>query len=63
LAEKYDDKVKELFGLGEKVKIELFERVQPDEEGNDINVVQVMIYQEGLPDSYLEFKGDEEPCP
>jgi hypothetical protein len=44
----------------EKVKIELFDRVQPDEDGNDINVMQVMIYQEGLPDSYLEFKGDED---
>ena len=56
----FKSKIKELFGLGEKVKIELFDRVQPDEEGNDINVVQVMIYQEGLPDSYLEFKGDED---
>jgi hypothetical protein len=31
----FKDKVKALFGLGEKVKIELFDRVQPDEDGND----------------------------
>lgn len=52
-------KIKALFGLGEKVKIELFDRTLPDEDGNDIDVVQVMVYQEGLPDSYLEFEGEE----
>lgn len=55
----FKDKVKALFGLGDKVKLELFERTMPDEEGNDIDVVQVMVYQEGLPDSYLEFEGED----
>jgi hypothetical protein len=27
---------------------------------DDVDVVQVMIYQEGLPDAYLEFEGDED---
>lgn len=52
-------KLKSLFGLGDKVKLELFERTTVDDDGNDINIVQVMIYQEGLPDSYLEFQGDD----
>lgn len=55
----FKDKIKSLFGLGEKVKLEIFERVMPDEEGNDVDVMQVMVYQEGLPDSYLEFQGED----
>lgn len=41
-------KLKSLFGLGDKVKLELFERTTVDDDGNDINIVQVMIYQEGF---------------
>lgn len=55
----FKEKMKSLFGLGDKVKIELFDRTLPDDDGNDVDVVQVMIYQEGLPDAYLEFEGDE----
>ncbi len=55
----FKDKIKSLFGLGDKVKLELFERNMPDDEGNDIDVVQLMVYQEGLPDSYLEFEGED----
>lgn len=51
--------LKSLFGLGDKVKLELFERTLVDDEGNDVDVVQVMVYQEGLPDSYLEFEGED----
>jgi hypothetical protein len=57
--ETFKAKIKSLLGLGEKVKIELFDRTMPDDYGNGVDVVQVMIYQEGLPDSYLEFEGDE----
>ncbi|WLQ14323.1 hypothetical protein O5O45_00010 [Hahella aquimaris] len=52
-------RIKALFGLGEKVKVELFDRTMPDEEGQDIEVVQVMVYQEGLPDAYLEFEEED----
>ncbi|TNF18412.1 MAG: hypothetical protein EP325_04785 [Vibrionaceae bacterium] len=55
----FKEKMKSLFGLGDKVKIELFDRSLPDDDRNDVDVVQVMIYQEGLPDAYLEFEGDE----
>jgi len=57
--EMFKAKIKSLLGLGEKVKIEFFERTLPDDDGNDVDVVQVMVYQEGLPDSYLEFEGEE----
>ncbi|CAH0992164.1 hypothetical protein SIN8267_02280 [Sinobacterium norvegicum] len=56
----FKEKMKSLFGLGDKVKVELFDRSLLDDDGNDVDVVQVMIYQEGLPDAYLEFEGDED---
>ncbi|OED43321.1 hypothetical protein AB833_04045 [Chromatiales bacterium (ex Bugula neritina AB1)] len=52
-------KIKALFGLGDKVKVEPFERTLPDEEGKEITAVQLMVYQEGLPDTYLVFEGEE----
>jgi hypothetical protein len=55
----FKDKMKSLFGLGDRVKVEVFNRTLPDEDGNDVDVIQVMIYQEGLPDAYLEFDGEE----
>ena len=55
----FKDKIKSLFGLGDRVKVEVFNRTLPDDDGNDVDVIQVMIYQEGLPDAYLEFDGEE----
>lgn len=55
----FKEKMRSLFGLGDRVEIELFDRRLPDDEGNNVDMVQVMIYQEGLPDSYLEFEGEE----
>ena len=55
----FKEKIKSLFGLGDKVKLELFGRTATDEEGRDVEWVQVMVYQEGLPDAYLEFEGED----
>jgi len=57
--EAFQSQLREMFGLGDKVKIEFFERTLPDGEGEETEVIQVMIYQEGLPDSYLEFAGND----
>jgi hypothetical protein len=55
----FKEKIKTLFGLGDKVKLELFERIVTDEEGRDVAWMQVMVYQEGMPDAYLEFEGED----
>ena len=55
----FKNKIKSVLDLGNKVKVELFDRTMPDDNGDDIDVVQVMVYQEGLPDSYLEFESDD----
>lgn len=52
-----------LFGLGDRVKIDYFECIQSGEGGTDNPVVQVMVYQEGLPDVFLEFTDDEHIAP
>lgn len=57
--EAFKTKVRALFGLGDKVKVERFDRTLPDPDGNDIHVVQIMVYQEGMPDAYLAFEGEE----
>ena len=56
----FKTKIKSALGLGNKVKVEVFDRMQPDDMGKDNDVIQVMIFQEGLPDSYLEFKNDDD---
>lgn len=55
----FKDSMRSLLGMGDRVKIEFFERVITDEDGNESEVVQVMAYQEGHPDSYLEFDGED----
>ena len=55
----FESQLRKLFGLGEKVKVEFFQRSLPDGDGDEMEVIQVMVYQEGLPDSYLEFAGDD----
>lgn len=55
----FTDTIRLALGLGDKVKLERFERTLPDEDGNDVPVVQLMVYQEGLPDAYLEFEGED----
>jgi hypothetical protein len=38
-----------------QVKVEIFERSRPNLEEDDSHLVQVVVYREGLPESYLEF--------
>ncbi|ABC32276.1 conserved hypothetical protein [Hahella chejuensis KCTC 2396] len=58
--EVFKDRVRSLFGLGEKVKVDMFQRVLAAEDGGQSQVFQIMVYQEGLPDSYLEFEGEND---
>ena len=60
LVEAFKENIRTLFGLGDKVKVEFFERALPDADGGVRDVVQVMVYQEGLPDSYLAFEEEDQ---
>lgn len=55
----FKQKIHEHFQLGEKVLIEMFERTRTDRDGQDHELVQVMIYQEGLPHSDLVIEGED----
>lgn len=39
--------------------VEIYRRTRPSFEEPDSHLVQVTVYREGLPDTYLEFDGDE----
>lgn len=58
--EAFKQELASMFGFGNRVKIEQFNRQIPNEDGEEISTVQLMLYLEGYPDSYLEFKNDED---
>lgn len=54
----FKDCVKQRLNLADRITVELFERRMPDEEGIDQDALQIMVYQEELPNTYLEFGVD-----
>lgn len=42
-----------------KVKVEVYERVRVELNGDESRLVQVVVYREGLPDSITEFENDD----
>jgi hypothetical protein len=57
--EEFQKKVVEHFRTGGKLKVEIFNRTRSDLEYDAMDLVQIMIYREGLPDSYLAFEGND----
>lgn len=51
--------VQTLFGEGQKVKVEVFDRTRPDVEHHPHQLIQVTVFREGLADCPLVFQGDE----
>ena len=43
----------------DNAKVEVYQRTRPNFDEPDSNLVQIMVYREGLPDSYLEFQGED----
>ena len=57
--ELFKDKVSALSQASGKVKIEVFSRTKPYGDGQELELVQVMIYREGLPESFHVFDDDD----
>ena len=57
--ELFKDKVSALSQASGKVKIEVFSRTKPYGDGQELELVQVMIYREGLPESIDVFDDDD----
>ncbi len=51
----FRDRVRSWFRSGQ-VKVEMFERTRPNLEEKDSHLIQLAVYREGLPESFLEFK-------
>lgn len=57
--EDFQKKVVDYFHTGGKLKVEIFNRTRSDLEYDAVELVQIMIYREGLPDSYLAFENND----
>ena len=57
--EDFEAKVTDYFHTGGKLKVEIFNRTRSDLEYDAVDLVQIMIYREGLPDSYLAFENND----
>ncbi len=55
----FEKQVTDYFRTGGKLKVEIFNRTRSDLEYDAIELVQVMIYREDLPDSYLAFENND----
>ena len=55
----FKDKIAALSQGSGKVKIEIFTRTKPYADGQELKLVQVMIYREGLPESFHVFDEDD----
>ena len=55
----FEKKVTDYFRTGGSLKVEIFNRTRSDLEYDAMDLVQVMIYREGLPDSYLAFENSD----
>lgn len=51
--------VQTLFGEGQRVKAEVFDRTRPGADDHFHQLIQVTVFREGLPDSPLVFEGDD----
>ncbi len=54
----FEDRIRSYFRSGQ-VKVEIYERTRPDIDDGEHHLLQVVVYREGLPDSFLEFDGKE----
>lgn len=57
--EGFKQRIVEYFRINGKVKIEIFDRKKPYGENQELNIVQIMVYREGLPESYTALENDD----
>ncbi|MBF0141777.1 MAG: hypothetical protein HQL74_16075, partial [Magnetococcales bacterium] len=56
--QEFRDRIRSYFRSGQ-VKVEIYKRTRPDLEDGEHHLQQVVVYREGLPDSFLEFEDGE----
>lgn len=48
-----------LFRAAGKVKVDIFERIRLDDDENEVEIIQIMVYREDLPSTQLAFDNDD----
>ena len=57
--ENFKQRIIEYFRIDGKIKIEIFDRKKPYSEDQELNIIQVMVYREGFPESYTALENDD----
>ncbi len=57
--EGFKQRIAEYFRINGKIKIEIFDRKKPYGEDQELNIAQIMVYREGLPESYTALENDD----
>lgn len=52
----FKNKIMELFRAVGKIQVDIYERTRSESEGNQIELIQVMVYREDLPSTQLAFE-------
>ena len=54
----FKNKLLELYRATGNIKIDIYERMRSDGEGNEVEIIQIMVYREDLPSTQLEFENE-----
>lgn len=57
--EGFKQRIVEYFRINGKIKIEIFDRKKPYGEDQELDIVQIMVYREGFPESYTALENDD----
>jgi hypothetical protein len=57
--EDFKQKIAAHFGIGGQVKVEVFDRKKPYKDDQELRIIHVMVYREGLAESYIALEGDD----
>ena len=54
----FKNKLLELYRAAGNIKVDVYERKRSDGEGNELEIIQIMVYREDLPSTQLAFEND-----
>ena len=57
--ELFKSKLMELYRAMGRIQVDIYERTRSDIEGNDIKIIQIMVYREDLPNTQLAFENEK----
>jgi len=55
----FKNKLMDLFRAMGHIKVDVYERTRPEREGNEVGIIQIMVYREDLPSTRLAFEREK----